>query len=199
MRDAEAELEGRGGEDEQGLHEVAEEEPGAEAGADDVRELAREVAAGQEEAEGDGDVGRVEGLAVELRDDKGDGEEDRVAGLVGGEAVVIWKGDCVCGGRVLVMSRVVGWCKDEWCLPCSPVQKVKRRSSTSAKIDVLTCCRRCSLPLRKGEDSGGGVQGRGGSWSASWCSSLGSPAVGSSSWTAMMWTGVCSRARRRPC
>lgn len=127
MRDAEAELEGRGGEDEQGLHEVAEEEPGAEAGAGDVRELAREVAAGQEEAEGDGDVGRVEGLAVELRDDKGDGEEDRVAGLVGGEAVVIWKGDCVCGGRVLVSLCLVSLVgvRTSGAYPVAPYRKLR--------------------------------------------------------------------------
>lgn len=83
-------------EDEERLQQVAQDQPEAQARADEVAELAGEVAAGQEEAEGGGDVGSVEGLAVELREDESDGEEDGVARLVGGEAVVVGEGDGVC-------------------------------------------------------------------------------------------------------
>lgn len=89
-------LQRRGGDDEERLREVAQDQPEAQARADEVAELAGQVAAGEEEAEGDGDVGRVEGVAVELREDEGDGEEDCVARLVGGEAVIVREGDGIC-------------------------------------------------------------------------------------------------------
>lgn len=89
-------LYGPRGEDEQGLQEIAQDQPPPAPRADEVRQLAGEVPACQEQAQGDGDVGCVEGVAVEGGDDEGDGEEDGVACLVGGEAVVVWEGDCVC-------------------------------------------------------------------------------------------------------
>ena len=100
-------LDDGGGKDEAGLDEVAEDEPEAAAGADDVAELARQPGGGEEEAEGDGDVGRDEHVAVHLREDDGEHQEDGVACLVGGEAVEVGKRDGICCGRgVLVISEV---------------------------------------------------------------------------------------------
>lgn len=91
-----AELERGGGEDHGRLREVAQDQPQAQARADDVAQLARQVAAREEEPQRDADVGRVEHVAVELGDDDRDCQEDGVARLVGGEAVVVWEGDCIC-------------------------------------------------------------------------------------------------------
>lgn len=84
------------GQGQQGLQEIARDQPAAAPGPDDVRQLAREAAPGQEQAQGDGDVGRVEGVPVEGGEDEGDGQEDGVARLVGDEAVVVGEGDGVC-------------------------------------------------------------------------------------------------------
>lgn len=79
-------------------------------------ELAGEGAAGEEEDEGDGDVRGVEDVAVEVGEDEGDGEEDGVAGLVGGEAMVVRKGDGVWEGSVLVGRSEVRGDRWEWLL-----------------------------------------------------------------------------------
>lgn len=55
---------------------------------EEVSELARGEAAEQEADEGYADVGGDEEV-VSRREDYGDGQEDGVAGLVGGEAVVV--------------------------------------------------------------------------------------------------------------
>lgn len=90
-------LQPRGGKDEAGLEEVAEEEPAAAAGADDVAQLAGQPGGGEEEAEGNGDVSRDEHLAVAFGEDNGEDQEDGVACLVGGEAVEVGEGDGICG------------------------------------------------------------------------------------------------------
>lgn len=95
-------LQAGGGEDEAGLEEVAEDEPAAAAGADDVAQLAGQPGGGEEEAEGDADVGGHEHVAVGFGDDDGQDEEDGVACLVGGEAVEVGKGDGICGREMLV-------------------------------------------------------------------------------------------------
>lgn len=77
------------------LREIAQDQPQPQPRADDVAQLARQVAAREEEAERDADVGRVEHVAVELRDDDRDGQEHGVAGLVGGKAVIVGEGDCI--------------------------------------------------------------------------------------------------------
>lgn len=60
-------------------------------------ELAGGIGAGEEEEQGDGGVGGGKGGVVEDGKDEGYGEEDGVAGLVGGEAVVFRKGDGILG------------------------------------------------------------------------------------------------------
>lgn len=76
---------------------VAEDEPQPLAGADEVGELAGGVGAREKEGEGDGGVDGGEGGAVKGRRDECHGEEDGVAGLVGGEAMVFGEGDCIYG------------------------------------------------------------------------------------------------------
>lgn len=126
-----------------------------------MAELPGEVAACQEEAEGHADVGCKEHIPVELGYNDGDGEEDGVARLVRGEAVVIGEGYRIFvwdrGGLVVATYDVMvcgvgksypsgpGVCGIDSCRgarrqgsPCRPVQKVKSSNSISAKADGLT-------------------------------------------------------------
>lgn len=84
------------GQGQHGLQEIAQDQPTPSPSPDEVGELAGEVPPREEQAQGDGDVGCVEGVAVQGGDDEGDGQEDGVACLIGGEAVIVWEGDCVC-------------------------------------------------------------------------------------------------------
>ncbi len=52
--------------------------------------MAEESDAGDEEREGDADVGEAEDAAADVKDP--DGEQDGVAGLVGGETAVVREG-----------------------------------------------------------------------------------------------------------
>lgn len=88
-------LDGGGAENEAGLDEVAKDHPQAAAGTDDVAQLAGQPGGGEEEAEGDADVGRHEHVAVHFGEGDGQHEEDGVAGLIGGEAVEVREGDGV--------------------------------------------------------------------------------------------------------
>lgn len=90
----------RGGEDESGLKEVAEKQPPPLARADSVADLARQTPGEEEKGQSDGNVGRDEHFAVELREEKGEAEEDCVASLVRGEAVVVGE-----RGRIWESSR----------------------------------------------------------------------------------------------
>ncbi|KAL2257146.1 hypothetical protein VTK26DRAFT_600 [Humicola hyalothermophila] len=84
-------LHGGGGEDERRLRQVARQQPEAAARADQVAELARQPGGGEEEPQGDGDVGRDEGVAVEVREDDGEDQEDGVAGAVEIHSDVRWR------------------------------------------------------------------------------------------------------------
>lgn len=83
-------LQRRGRENERRLDGIAHEQPQAASAADRVADLAHDQGAGDEQAEADADVGQGE----ERAGDPGrpDGHQDRVARLVGGEAVVVREG-----------------------------------------------------------------------------------------------------------
>lgn len=85
------ELEREGDEAQQGLERVGEDEPALPCAADYVAELADCEAAEQEACERDADVGGDEKVVV-FGEEEGDCEKDGVAGLVGGEAVVVLQG-----------------------------------------------------------------------------------------------------------
>lgn len=88
-------LEGGSEDDEKRLEGIAKDEPESLAWADEVGELTGGVGAGEEEGERNGGVDGGEGGVVKRRRDEGQREENSVAGLVGGEAMVFGKGDCI--------------------------------------------------------------------------------------------------------
>ena len=77
------------GEDETSLHKVAEDKPCAATRPNEVSKLASNVSRKKEESKGNSDVGRLEDVAIQIGEDEGQNEEDRVAGLVRGEAVEV--------------------------------------------------------------------------------------------------------------
>ena len=82
-------LQRRGDEDQARLEEVAEDDPRAVARADDVAQLAGDVARQQETAQRHADVGRDEEVVSGFGKDDRHGQHDGVARLVGREAVVV--------------------------------------------------------------------------------------------------------------
>ena len=61
-----------------------------------MSELSRDPSSSEKEGQGDADVGRDEHLTIKRREDDGESQKDGVAGLIGGEAVIVGK-----RGRVL--------------------------------------------------------------------------------------------------
>lgn len=87
-----------GDESEQSLQKIAQNQPSSASRPDEVGQLTCEVPPCQEQAQGNGNVGCVKGVTIQGGDDEGNSEEDSVACLVGGKAVVVREGDCVCCG-----------------------------------------------------------------------------------------------------